>query len=112
MPEGVHVLREVLAAVFGAIGVVFFMVGALGLIRLPDVFSRLHPATKCDTLGSASIVLALCIHSGFTFESLKLIIILFFLMLSSATAAHAISRSAFKRGTRVWTKRRKEASAK
>ena len=111
MPETAHVLREVFAGIFGVIGVLFFMVGALGIIRMPDVFTRLHPATKCDTLGAASITLALCIHSGFTFESVKLLIILFFLMLSSATAAHAISRSAFLRGLRIWTKEKKEVDA-
>ena len=89
---------------FSAWGVIFFVGGTVGLLRCPDLYARLHPATKGDTLGACSIILALCIISGFTFTTLKLLAIIFFLLISSATAGHAIGRSAFKNEVIPWHK--------
>ena len=80
------------------------MVGTTGLLRLPDVFSRLHVSTKCDTLGAMSILLAAAIYAGWSYAVLRLAVIALFLFISSATCGHAIGRSAIKNGLRYFRK--------
>ena len=85
-------------------GLLFFVGGTVGLLRCPDLYARLHPSTKCDTLGACSIVLALIIQAGFSFVTLKLLAVVFFLLLSSATCGHAIGRSALRTRVVPWHK--------
>ena len=86
------------------IGLVFFVGGTVGLLRFPDLYSRLHPLTKGDTLGAVVVILALCLRSGLQPETLKLLAIILFLLVSSATCGHAIGRSAFLDGIVPWRK--------
>jgi len=96
------VVTGLLTATLCLMGVVFFLGGTVGLLRLPDLYSRLHPVTKGDTLGATTIILGLCFQSGFNPDTLKLFAIIAFLLLSSATCGHAIGRSAFVRKVRPW----------
>jgi monovalent cation/proton antiporter MnhG/PhaG subunit len=96
--------RNIVVAVFCCIGTFFFIIGTTGLLRMPDLFTRLHPATKCDTLGACSVMIGMCVYAGWSFDTLKLLLIIFFLLLSSATIGHSIGRSAVKRGIRPWRK--------
>ncbi len=96
--------RDIIAGILCAVGTFFFILGTTGLLRLPDVFSRLHPSTKCDTLGGCSVLIGLMVHSGFSFDTLKLLLIVAFLLVSSATCGHAIGRSAFVKGIPIWKK--------
>ncbi|SDB90399.1 multisubunit sodium/proton antiporter, MrpG subunit [Pelagirhabdus alkalitolerans] len=73
----------------------FFLVGTLGLIRLPDVFSRMHATTKSDTLGAGLAIVALMVHRGLDPVSVKLFIILIFVLLTNPTGAHIIAKSAY-----------------
>lgn len=91
-----------LTIILASIGVFFFTVGTIGLLRFPDVYTRLHPATKCDTLGMGSILLALAIYEGFSIDAIKLLIIAFIIMIESPTAGHAIARAAYKMGIKPW----------
>lgn len=95
---------NILIVIFSALGVLFFLGGTVGILRFPDVYTRLHPATKSDTLGACSIIIALCIYSGVSADTLKLVIIIFFLLLSSATCGHAIGRSGLKHNIVPWHK--------
>jgi len=99
---------NIVAGAFCCIGVFFFIVGTTGLIRMPDVFSRLHPSTKCDTLGACSVIVGMAVYSGWSWDLLKLVIIAGFVLLYSATCGHAIGRSALRRGIKCW---RKESEA-
>ncbi|MBU1669796.1 MAG: monovalent cation/H(+) antiporter subunit G [Actinobacteria bacterium] len=100
----VGAVRNTLSVIFGLIGLYFFVVGTTGLLRCPDLYSRLHPSTKCDTLGACSVTLALMIQTGFTMVTLKLLAIVFFVLLSSAVCGHAIGRSAFRTRVVPWHK--------
>jgi len=97
-------VRDAFIVLFSLTGLFFFVGGTVGLLRCPDLYTRLHPSTKCDTLGACSILLALIIHAGFSFVTLKLLAVAFFLLLSSATCGHAIGRSAFRSGVVPWHK--------
>jgi len=76
-------------------GAFFFLVGTVGLIRLPDAFTRMHATTKCDTLGAGMILVALMFHQGLDMISLKLLVVLIFIWLTNPTAAHIIAKAAF-----------------
>jgi multicomponent Na+:H+ antiporter subunit G len=72
----------------------FFLVGTVGLIRMPDAFCRMHATTKSDTLGAGLALLALMIYRGLDVISLKLFIILVFIWITTPTAAHIMAKSA------------------
>lgn len=74
-------------------GLFFFVVGTVGLIRFPDMLTRVHSASKCDTLGAALILLALILYNGLNVVSLKLILIILFIWLTNPTATHLIAKA-------------------
>jgi multicomponent Na+:H+ antiporter subunit G len=76
-------------------GVFFFSVGTLGLLRLPDVFTRLHATTKSDTLGTGLILLAAMVYLGIDIVVVKVFLILMFIWITNPTAAHIISKAVF-----------------
>ncbi|MDI6892033.1 MAG: monovalent cation/H(+) antiporter subunit G [Actinomycetota bacterium] len=86
------------------IGIFFFVVGTVGLLRLPDAFSRLHATTKCDTLGAGSILVGLAVYERGNFDSAKLLILAFLVLVTSSTTGHALARAAFKAGLKPWRK--------
>lgn len=88
-------IREIIAAVIFVLGVFFFGVGVLGLLRFPDVYTRLHATTKADTLGAGLVLLSLIIYQGFSPPSIKLALMIVFIWISNPTAAHAIARAAY-----------------
>lgn len=97
-------VRDGFVVLLTLIGLAFFCGATVGLLRCPDLYTRLHPSTKGDTLGACSVILALCIYSGSVFVILKLLAVVFFLLLSSAVCGHAIGRSAFKTEVEPWHK--------
>ncbi|MBM3517846.1 MAG: sodium:proton antiporter [Alphaproteobacteria bacterium] len=78
------------------------LVGGIGVIRLPDFYSRLHAAGLTDTLGAALTVLGLIVQSGWTLVSVKLAIILVVLFFASPTGSHALAAAARASGLPVW----------
>jgi len=78
-------------------GLFFFFVGTIGLLRLPDVMTRVHSAAKCDTLGALLCTTALIVYSGGGFISLKLILVIVFLWITNPTATHLIAKAELSR---------------
>jgi len=76
-------------------GVFFLLVGSIGLIRLPDFYSRSHATGKADTLGILLIISGFIMFEGLTLNSAKMLIILTFVALTNPTATHALARAAF-----------------
>jgi len=79
-------------------GSLFAMTGGLGLVRLPDFFSRLHAGGITDTMGAGLILGGLMLQSGLSLTSFKLLLILLFLFITSPTSAHALAQSALAHG--------------
>ena len=94
---------DVLSIVFILCGTFFLFTGTVGLLRLPDFFSRMHATAKCDTLGILLILFGLALYHGFSLGSLKILMIAAFLFITSPTATHAITRAALKNRTSFWT---------
>lgn len=91
-------LQSVFSIIFVITGILFMLAGSIGIIRLPDFFSRSHAASKTDTLGIIFVISGLVIYEGFTQSSLKLVLIMLFLALSNPIGSHAIARAALKKG--------------
>jgi len=85
-----------LATALIVLGVLFFVAGTVGLLRLPDLFSRLHALTKADNLGLGLIVLALLPWTPHPWLALKLILIWWLVLLAGATGAHLIAQRALR----------------
>ncbi len=78
-------------------GLFFLFVGTVGLLRLPDVYNRLHATTKCDTLGAGLILLSLALQSSAA-AGIRLMLLALFILITNPTAAHVIARAAYKTG--------------
>lgn len=102
--SGIDAVVDAVVAVLAGVGSFFFLIGTVGILRLPDFYCRTHAATKCDTIGAGSILLALAIFSRFHPESLKIITLAVLVLLSSPTAGHALSRAAYRTGLKPWLK--------
>ena len=89
---------ELLTAVFVVVGSFFLLVGTVGLLRLPDVYNRMHATSKATTLGAASMFLAGYVRFGPDNMGLPSLVGIVFLFLTAPTGAHMISRSAHKMG--------------
>ena len=79
-------------------GSFFCFTGALGILRFPDFFSRMHAASITDTLGAGLILIGLMLQAGIGLVLPKLILILLFSLLASTTAGHAMTKAALKSG--------------
>ena len=79
----------------------FMIVGGIGVIRMPDVYTRLHAASITDTLGAGMILLGLMFQAGFNQITIKLILILIFLLYTSPTSGYALARAALTDNDRV-----------
>lgn len=91
-----------LGVVLLAGGFFFVAAGAVGVVRLPDFYTRLHAVGKNDTLGVAMMLLGLTVHEGLSRNSLKILIIVLFIGLASPIATHALGRAAWKTGLAPW----------
>lgn len=80
--------------IFLVCGGLVLITGAIGMLRFPDFFTRLHAASVVDTLGCMLIVLGLLLQAGFTIVSIKLVLIVFFILFTSPASAHALAKSA------------------
>lgn len=84
------------------LGSFFFLAGTVGLIRLPDVYTRLHALTKADNIGLGLIALAVAFQTDSWTTIIKLILIWGFVLISGATIAHLIARSARLQNQEIW----------
>ena len=99
---------DILSWISIGIGAAFVMVGGLGLIRMPDLFTRLHTASVADSAGAGFILLGLMLQAGLSLTSFKLVLIFVFLVFTAPTAAHALAHAALLDGLRPWTRKPKD----
>lgn len=90
-------MSDVIAGLFVAGGAFFFFAGTVGLLRFPDVFSRLHALTKADNLGLGMIVIALALHAGSWAIGARLLLIWLLVLAATATTCQLIAGKALRR---------------
>jgi multicomponent Na+:H+ antiporter subunit G len=81
-----------------AAGGLFCVIGAIGLLRMPEFYTRMHAASVTDTLGAGLILVGLMLQAGVTLVTAKLLIIGLLILFMSPTATHALARAAHVRG--------------
>ena len=94
------VLLDMLSWILLLVGAAFALTAALGVVRLPDFFSRTHAAGMLDTMGAGMILLGLGLQEGFTLVSFKLLAVFAFILITGPTAAHALARAADYHGVK------------
>ncbi len=107
-------LIVVIVTILLAAGVFFMLSGAIGLLRLPDFYTRLHATGKCDTLGEVLIIFGLLLYHIFVYSPgaelsvqlvpVKLLFLIGFIFLANPTATHAIMKAAYNTGVKPWKK--------
>lgn len=95
-------ISEIITIVLLAIGTVFTLLAAIGILRMPDVFMRMQVATKAATLGVACVAMAAAVHFGDLATTARAVLIVLFLFLTAPVAAHTIGRAAYVAGARLW----------
>lgn len=93
-------MLETIGGILTVVGAVFVLIGAIGIVRFPDVFTRTHAASVVDTVGAGLVLLGLALHEGVGTASARMLMILAFILLTSPTACHALARSALVAGMR------------
>lgn len=88
-------VQYLLAIIFISFGAFFLLIGSIGLVRLPDFYSRTHATGKADTLGIMLVITGLIITQGISVNSAKLLMIIVFVGLTNPTATNALSRAAY-----------------
>lgn len=81
----------------------FAVTGGIGVLRLPDVFTRLHASGMTDTMGAGLILTGCMLQSGLSLITVKLLLVLLFLWLTSPISTHAVARAALHVGIRPVT---------
>ncbi len=97
-------LLNTLALISIIIGLFFMVVGAVGLVRFPDFYTRAHASGKCDTLGEGMMLIGFILYEGMTLISVKLLLLVAFIYITSPTAVHALVTFAHARGVEPWKK--------
>jgi len=91
-------MNEKIGLILIALGVLFDLFGCVGLVRLPDVYNRIQASTKCVVLGTTLILLGAMVWLGTLAVVVKGLLCILFVLITSSTAAHALSRAAHRSG--------------
>jgi multicomponent Na+:H+ antiporter subunit G len=90
--NSINIFRQISVYVFLITGSYFLLSTAVGMIRFPDLYTRLHAGSKCLIAGGISVLMGCIVLEGIEFVSLKLIVIIIFLLISNPIAIHVIAR--------------------
>lgn len=97
-------ILPILSGLLMVVGAFFLLVSTVGILRLPDFFSRSHAVGKSETLGSLLILTGLAILNGFELNSAKLFLILVLIAATNPTGIHTLTRAAIRGGLPVWVR--------
>ncbi|MCR9257205.1 MAG: monovalent cation/H(+) antiporter subunit G [Alphaproteobacteria bacterium] len=104
-------MTEIIAGVLILIGAFFSLVAGIGLFRLPDVYLRMHAATKAGTLGGGLILLAVAFHSEQIEVIARALAGIVFLLITAPIGAHLLGRAGYIAGVPLWSKSGEDALA-
>jgi multicomponent Na+:H+ antiporter subunit G len=98
----IDTVQVYLAAILILIGSAFILTASIGLLRLPDLYSRMHAASKAGTLGSCVVLLALAVHANDAAISLRALAGVAFFLLTVPISSHLLAKAAHGAGYRLW----------
>jgi multicomponent Na+:H+ antiporter subunit G len=85
---------DIVSWILMGLGAVFLVIAGIGILRLPDVFTRMHAASIGDTMGAGLILAGLMLQGGISLVTVKLIFVFILLFMTSPTATHALAKAA------------------
>jgi multicomponent Na+:H+ antiporter subunit G len=91
-------IQDIVGSTLIVLGAFFYVVGAIGIYRMPDVFTRMHAAGISDTAGAGLLIVGMMFLAGFTLVSVKLAIIMGVILFTSPIATHALAQAALQEG--------------
>ncbi|MFO7708863.1 MAG: monovalent cation/H(+) antiporter subunit G [Desulfobacterales bacterium] len=97
-------IQKITAVVLMLGGVGFMLIGSIGINTLPDFYTRCHASGKVDTLGIVLLLSGMMVHEGLHLNSLKLLLVICFVLVTSPVATHFLMRRAFIAGFKFWSK--------
>ena len=99
----IDALQSTLAAILILLGSVFALTASIGLIRLPDLYTRMHAASKAGTLGSCVMLIALAVYTDDLAMSTRALGGVAFLLLTAPVSAHLLAKAAHASGLKLWS---------
>jgi len=87
---------EILSWILLLVGSAFLLIGAIGVLRFPDFYTRLHAVSICDTLGAGLVLVGLMLQGGLSLVTVKLLLIFYFMIFTGPTAVHALAQAALQ----------------
>ena len=96
---------NILSIIFIVAGLFFLIVAAIGVVRLPDVFSRSHAVSLTDSLGAFLMLVGIALHEGLDKNTMKILAVLALLYILNPVVAHATLRAALRSGLKPWQKK-------
>ena len=96
----IELLRDVVGGLFVLAGGFFVLTGAIGILRMPELFTRIHAASLIDTTGVGLILIGLMVYGGFSLVTVKLVFLLLFLLFMGPVATHALAAAALQSGAK------------
>lgn len=95
-------MKDVLTLLVMVGGSCFMLLAAVGVVRMPDLYTRMHAATKVGTVGVIGVMLAVALHFGELGTTTRALLIVLFFLITAPVAAHMIGRSAYLSRTPMW----------
>lgn len=95
-------MRDIVTALLVLSGSFFALISAIGVLRLPDLYTRMHASSKSGTLGVGFIMAAVAVHFCETTVTLEVFLIIGFIVITAPIAAHVIARAAYRKGEPLW----------
>lgn len=86
------------------VGLFFLVVAAIGMVRLPDLFTRSHAVSLTDSLGALFLLIGLALYQGFSTNLLRILLVLVIIYLLNPVIAHATVRAAYRAGVKPWSR--------
>ena len=99
-------IQEIIALLLMGLGLIFLIGSMIGMLRLPDFYSRVHASGNSETLGTMLVFIGLAVNNGVSITSAKLLIIFAFIFVGNPIGSHILTKAAYKTGHPVWTKSR------
>jgi len=90
------IVLDVLSWILLLGGAIFLLVGAIGTLRFPDFYTRLHAVSVCDTMGAGLVLVGLMLQGGLSLVTVKLLLVFYFMIFTGPTAVHALAQAAMQ----------------
>jgi multicomponent Na+:H+ antiporter subunit G len=103
----IDLITTVVGVAFVVAGVGFALIGSIGVLRLPDFYTRMHAASKLDTMSLGLCMVGLAILQGPNLNAVKLLLIFLFASIANPAAANALGRSAMRAGLEPWSRKQR-----